>query len=72
MELQAPYWNLILLGTLLPAICLSGIVPHVELDDGQPGVTALTDSVIESSGDEDHLSERQVRYAILFNLVFTV
>ena len=66
MELQAPYWNIILLGTLLPAICLTGVVPHVELDDRQPGVAAPEDNTTESSGDDDLLSQRQVRYTVSF------
>ena len=70
MELQAPYWNIILLGTLLPAICLTGIVPHVELDDRQPGAATPEDSVTESSGDDDLLSQRQVRYTVSFILWF--
>ena len=70
MELQAPYWNIILLGTLLPAICFTGVVPHLELDDRHPGVAAPEDSVTESSGEEDLLSQRQVRYTVSFILWF--
>ena len=62
MQFQAHYWSIILLCTLLSAICRAGIVPHMELDDQQPGVTTGEDSVTELPGEEDPLSQRQVRY----------
>ena len=67
MQLKAPFWNIILLCTLLPAVSLTAIVPNVEMDDRQPGVRDPEDMVIETSGDEDSLSRRQVRYTIPFN-----
>ena len=67
MQLKAPFWNIILLCTLLPVVSLTGIVPNVEMDDRQPGARAPEDMIIETPGDEDSLSRRQVRYKIPFN-----